>query len=185
MRYRHRLHCQPAADPGQGRGGAGPEAATAQPHVHGRYRRTPGYRTRGPKLADVYLYSVDDLREVIEENMRSRQDAARAAERLIELGTDEFMQRMRARAAVDVLKRYRQQAELQRDQELGKALARLERGGDPAQVMAEMARALTNKLLHEPSVQLKRMSAEGRTESLSLAMELFGLDNETSAQGKQ
>lgn len=137
------------------------------------------------KLADVYLYSVDDLREVIEENMRSRQDAARAAERLIELGTDEFMQRMRARAAVDVLKRYRQQAELQRDQELGKALARLERGGDPAQVMAEMARALTNKLLHEPSVQLKRMSAEGRTESLSLAMELFGLDNETSAQGKQ
>src|SRR5690554_8200735 len=89
--------------------------------------------------------------------MRSRQDAARAAERLIELGTDEFMQRMRARAAVDVLKRYRQQAELQRDHELGKALARLERGGDPAQVMAEMARALTNKLLHEPSVQLKRM----------------------------
>src|SRR5690554_2665986 len=137
------------------------------------------------KLNDVYLYSVDDLREVIEENMRSRQDAARAAERLIELGTDEFMQRMRARAAVDVLKRYRQQAELQRDQELGKALARLERGGDPAQVMAEMARALTNKLLHEPSVQLKRMSAEGRTESLSLAIELFGLDNETSAQGKQ
>src|SRR5690606_40848291 len=49
------------------------------------------------KIADVYLYSVDDLREVIEENMRSRQDAARAAERLIELGTDEFMQRMRAR----------------------------------------------------------------------------------------
>src|SRR5690554_7595533 len=80
------------------------------------------------------------------------------------------MQRMRARAAVDVLKRYRQQAELQRDHELGKALARLERGGDPAQVMAEMARALTNKLLHEPSVQLKRMSAEGRTESLSLAI---------------
>ncbi|WP_185268579.1 glutamyl-tRNA reductase [Halopseudomonas xiamenensis] len=136
-------------------------------------------------LADVYLYSVDDLREVIEENMRSRQDAAQAAERLIELGTDEFMQRLRARAAVDVLKRYRQRAEQQRDQELNKALARLERGGDPAAVMAEMARALTNKLLHEPSVQLKRMSADGRSESLSLAMELFALDDDTNtAQGK-
>ena len=137
------------------------------------------------KLADVYLYSVDDLREVIEENMRSRQDAALAAERLVELGTDEFMQRQRARAAVDVLRRYRQQAEQQRDQELQKALAKLERGADPAAVMAEMARALTNKLLHEPSVQLKRMSAEGRSESLSLAMELFALDDETNtAQGK-
>ena len=137
------------------------------------------------KLADVYLYSVDDLQEVIEENMRSRQDAAQAAERLVELGTDEFMQRQRARAAVDVLKRYRQQAEQQRDQELSKALAKLERGSDPAQVMTEMARALTNKLLHEPSVQLKRMSAEGRSESLSLAMELFALDDETNtAQGK-
>lgn len=136
-------------------------------------------------LADVYLYSVDDLREVIEENMRSRQDAAQAAERLIELGTDEFMQRLRARAAVDVLKRYRQRAEQQRDQELNKALARLERGGAPAAVMAEMARALTNKLLHEPSVQLKRMSADGRSESLSLAMELFALDDDTNtAQGK-
>ncbi len=80
---------------------------------------------------------------------------------------------------------YRQRAEQQRDQELEKALARLERGGDPAKVMAEMARALTNKLLHEPSVQLKRMGAEGRTESLSLAMELFALDDETNiAQGK-
>lgn len=136
-------------------------------------------------LADVYLYSVDDLREVIDENMRSRQDAALAAERLVELGTDEFMQRLRARAAVDVLKRYRQSAERIRDQELAKALARLARDGDPAAVMTEMARALTNKLLHEPSVQLKRMSAEGRSESLSLAIELFALeDDTTAAQGK-
>src|SRR5690554_8210629 len=97
--------------------------------------------------------------------MRSRQDAARAAERLIELGTDEFMQRMRARAAVEVLKRYRQQAELQRDQELGKALARLERGGDPAQVMAGMARGLASKLVHERSVPPKRRSADGPTGS--------------------
>ena len=136
-------------------------------------------------LADVYLYSVDDLQEVIDENLRSRQEAAQAAEQLVELGTADFMKRQRARAAVNVLRSYRQRAEQQRDQELDKALARLERGGDPAKVMAEMARALTNKLLHEPSVQLKRMSAEGRTEAMSLAMELFGLDNEThTAQGK-
>ncbi|HCP04505.1 MAG TPA: glutamyl-tRNA reductase, partial [Pseudomonas sp.] len=99
-------------------------------------------------LADVYLYTVDDLHEVIEENMRSRQGAAEAAERLIELGTGEFMQRLRALAAVDVVRSYRQKAEQARDQELQKALAKLQRGADPEQVMTEMARLLTNKLLH-------------------------------------
>ena len=133
------------------------------------------------KLPDVYLYSVDDLSEVIEENKRSRQDAAQEAERLVEQGTDEFMQRLRAREAVDVLKRYRQRAEQTRDEELEKAMARLSRDADPAAVMKQMARALTNKLLHEPSVQLKRMSAEGRSEALSLAIELFALEDDTNA----
>ncbi len=136
-------------------------------------------------LRDVYLYSVDDLHEVIEENRRSRQGAAEAAERLIDLGTDEFMQRLRALAAVDVLRRYRQKAEHLRDQELAKAQARLERGTDPQLVLAEMARSLTNKLLHDPSVQLKQMSAEGRAEALTLAQELFALDEDMhSVQGK-
>ncbi|HIQ52665.1 MAG TPA: glutamyl-tRNA reductase, partial [Pseudomonas pachastrellae] len=79
-------------------------------------------------LSDVYLYTVDDLHEVIEENLRSRQGAAEAAERLIELGTGDFMQRLRALAAVDVLRSYRQKAEQARDQELQKALAKLQRG---------------------------------------------------------
>jgi glutamyl-tRNA reductase len=131
-------------------------------------------------LADVYLYTVDDLHEVIEENLRSRQGAAEAAERLIDLGTNDFMQRLRALAAVDVLRRYRQKAEHMRDQELAKAQARLERGADPALVMAEMARALTNKLLHDPSVQLKQMSAQGRAEALALAQELFALNDESN-----
>lgn len=135
-------------------------------------------------LADVYLYTVDDLHEVIEDNLRSRQDAAEAAERLIDLGANEFMQRLRALAAVDVLRRYRLKAESLRDQELLKAQARLERGADASVVLAEMARALTNKLLHDPSVQLKQMSAEGRAEALALAQELFALDDVTTTQGE-
>ena len=134
-------------------------------------------------LSDVYLYTVDDLHEVIEENLRSRQGAAEAAERLIELGTGDFMQRLRALAAVDVLRSYRQKAEQARDQELQKALAKLQRGADPALVMAEMARMLTNKLLHDPSVQLKQMTAQGRVEALALAQELFALGD--SAPGNR
>jgi glutamyl-tRNA reductase len=49
--------------------------------------------------------------------------------------------------------------------------------------MTEMARLLTNKLLHEPSVQLKQMTAQGRIEALALAQELFALGD--SAPGNR
>ena len=49
-------------------------------------------------------------------------------------------------------------------------------GRDPAEVLDLLAHTLTNKLLHAPSVQLKKLSAEGRLDALALAQELFALD---------
>ena len=128
------------------------------------------------ELDDVYLYSVDDLHEVIEENLKSRQGAARAAEEMVAVGADEFMARLRELAAVDVLKAYRQQAETLRNDELQKAQRQLANGAPADEVLAQLARGLTNKLLHAPSVQLKKLSAEGRLDALALAQELFALD---------
>ncbi|MBB6343247.1 glutamyl-tRNA reductase [Pseudomonas fluvialis] len=128
------------------------------------------------ELDDVYLYSVDDLHEVIEENLKSRQGAARAAEEMVAVGAEEFMARLRELAAVDVLKAYRQQAETLRDDELQKAQRQLANGAPADEVLAQLARGLTNKLLHAPSVQLKKLSAEGRLDALALAQELFALD---------
>lgn len=128
------------------------------------------------ELDDVYLYTVDDLHEVIEENLKSRQGAAQAAEELVSAGADDFMQRLRELAAVDVLKAYRQQAERLRDEELAKAQRLLAAGGSAEEVLAQLARGLTNKLLHAPSVQLKKISADGRYEALAVAQELFALD---------
>ncbi|PYC27163.1 glutamyl-tRNA reductase [Aquipseudomonas alcaligenes] len=128
------------------------------------------------ELDDVYLYTVDDLHEVIEENLKSRQGAAQAAEELVAAGAEEFMQRLRELAAVDVLKAYRQQAERLRDEELAKAQRLLANGSSAEEVLAQLARGLTNKLLHAPSVQLKKISADGRFEALAVAQELFALD---------
>ncbi|MBO3275025.1 glutamyl-tRNA reductase [Pseudomonas schmalbachii] len=131
------------------------------------------------ELDDVYLYSVDDLHEVVAENLKSRQGAAQAAEELVVSGVDDFMQRLRELAAVDVLRAYRQQAERLRDEELQKAQRLLSNGSDPVDVMAQLARGLTNKLLHAPSVQMKKLSAEGRIDALTLAQELFALEEGT------
>ena len=128
------------------------------------------------ELDDVYLYTVDDLHEVIEENLKNRQDAAQAAEALVSSGAEDFMQRLRELAAVDVLKAYRQQAERVRDEELARAQRLLANGVGVEDVLAQLARGLTNKLLHAPSVQLKKLSADGRFEALAVAQELFALD---------
>ena len=127
------------------------------------------------ELDDVYLYSVDDLHEVVTENLKSRQGAAKAAEELVVRGPSDFMQRMRELEAVDVLRAYRQQGERLRDEELARAQRALANGASPEDALAALARGLTNKLLHAPSVQLKRLSADGRCEALAVAQELFGL----------
>lgn len=107
------------------------------------------------ELDDVYLYTVDDLHDVVAENLKSRQGAAQAAEELVSVGAEDFMLRLRELAAVDVLRAYRQQSERLRDEELQKALRLLANGGNPEDVLAQLARGLTNKLLHAPSVRLK------------------------------
>ncbi|HZJ95265.1 MAG TPA: glutamyl-tRNA reductase [Thiopseudomonas sp.] len=127
------------------------------------------------ELDDVYLYSVDDLHEVVSENLKSRQGAAKAAEELVLQGTADFMQRLRELEAVDVLRAYRQQGERLRDEELARVQRALSNGLAPEDALAQLARGLTNKLLHTPSVQIKRLSADGRSEALSVAQELFGL----------
>ena len=128
------------------------------------------------ELVDVYLYTVDDLHEVIAENLRNRQDAALAAEELVLTGVDEFMLRLRERDSLDLLRSYRQRAEQLRDEELLKALRLLSNGTPAEDVLVQLARGLTNKLLHAPSVQLKKFSAAGRQDALAVAQELLDLD---------
>jgi glutamyl-tRNA reductase len=127
------------------------------------------------ELDDVYLYTVDDLREVIEENQRSRENAAREAEEIIGEGTDEFMRQLRSLAAVDTVTALRGQYESVRDDEIAQALKQLEKGKSAEQVIAELARRLTNKMLHYPTIELRKASAEGRDDLLEAAQQLFNL----------
>jgi len=127
------------------------------------------------ELDDVYLYTVDDLREVIEENQRERQNAARDAEGIIEAGTLDYMRRLRELEAVDTLTLLRQNAQETAAQELDKAMRMLANGKSAEEVLQRLAHGLTNKLLHQPTVQLRRASAEGRDDLLQLVQELYQL----------
>ncbi|MFO7604455.1 MAG: glutamyl-tRNA reductase [Gammaproteobacteria bacterium] len=124
---------------------------------------------------DVYLYTVDDLHDVIEENLKSRQEAAEQAEEIILLQTEHFMGWLRSLQAVDSICQYREQAESLRDEALALAQRQLASGKDPQEVMAELARGLTNKLIHTPTSQMKQAAHEGRDIWLQHARECLGI----------
>lgn len=126
-------------------------------------------------LRDVYLYSVDDLREIVDQNMLNRQSEARKADVIIDQGVKYYLDEVRSLAAVDTVKEYRQMAEQLRDHELQRALRALSRGEDPSRVVATLARGITNKLIHAPTTGLKEASAAGRQDLLFTARGLLGL----------
>jgi glutamyl-tRNA reductase len=128
------------------------------------------------ELDDIYLYSVDDLAQVIDANLQSRQHAAQEAEKIIAQGVASYEEKLRTLGIVSTLKNFRQKAEHIRDTELEKALKLLDKGEAPEKVLASLARLLTNKLIHAPSVQMKKASADGRSELIQLAEELFELE---------
>jgi glutamyl-tRNA reductase len=127
------------------------------------------------EISDAYLYSVDDIRDVIEDNVKSRAQAAEQASSIIERGVEEYLRQLRALNAVATLKLYRDKADTIRRSELDKAFRALEKGVPADQVLETLARGITNKLTHAPSVQMKRASAEGRDDLVRLTQELFEL----------
>jgi len=135
------------------------------------------------ELDDVYLYTVDDLKEVIDENKRTRAEAAQDATKIIDEAIEDYLRELRAEDAVSTIKGYRHKAEQLRDEEIEKALKLLRKGDDPELVIQTLARNITNKLLHNPTVQLKKAGSEGRTDVIDLAQQLFEIDNiQTDAQ---
>ena len=131
------------------------------------------------ELDDVYLYTVDDLHEVIEEGRHSREEAAVQAEEIIINQVEHFMGWLRSLKGVDTIRAFREQAEEKRDEQLAAAQKQLAAGKDPEEVMNELARTLTNKLIHEPSAQLNQAAYSGRKEILDTARELFNLEAES------
>ena len=132
------------------------------------------------ELRDVFLYTVDDLREIVDENKRSRESEAEKAETIIAQSLSDWDSRLRSRDAVDLVKDYRAKAEQLRDAELQRALRQLARGDDAEQVLEQLARGLTNKLIHSPTTQIKQASASGRSDLLEWAKELLQLNKPDS-----
>lgn len=133
-------------------------------------------------LDDVFLYTVDDLQEVIEENRRHRQVAADQAESLITQGVGHWQHERRVRGAGDLIRRYREQGEALRGAAESQAMAQLARGEDPEKVIRRLTQQLTNKLMHGPTLRLREASGAERHDIIQAAEALLLDPDAPSAQ---
>ena len=111
-----------------------------------------------PKVEDLdgaYLYGVDDLQSVIDENLAQRRQAAVEAEVMVNQLATELMTQQKVKEAGSSIHAYREHGEALRQQELDAALARIAQGEDATTVMQDFSHRLTQKLLHPTSILLR------------------------------
>jgi len=125
------------------------------------------------KLDDIYLYSVDDMQSVINENMESRQQAAEQAHEIIDTQVAHFLDWQRSLGAVDVIAQIREHTQNISSEVLNKAKKQLAAGQRPEEVLDYLAHTLTNKFLHQPCTHLRQASQDERDDILDIAQNLF------------
>ena len=123
------------------------------------------------ELDDVFLYTVDDLAQVVESGLESRQSAVVDAEAIVAARVDSFLLWLQTRDTVPVIRSLRDAAERTRRHEMEHALKLLAKGESPESVLDQLSHRLTNKFLHSPTQALNQ--AEGdRSELQALATRL-------------
>src|SRR5690625_4014861 len=130
------------------------------------------------KLKDIYLYTVDDLHDVVDDNLRSRQQAAHEADKIVSTRVKQFMAWQRAQDNVATVRLFREQAEKDRDLVLERALRRLARGDAAADTLAYLANTLTNRLLHTPTVAIRTAAEAGDHAHLAILSQALDIPDE-------
>jgi glutamyl-tRNA reductase len=129
-------------------------------------------------LDDVYLYTIDDLDKVIMEGQSNREAAALDANRILDDETRRYLSIERSKEVAPIITALRDHGDDIRHQVLEQARRRLAKGADSDEVLEYVTSALLKKLLHQPSVQLRKAGESSDHAFIDAASELFGLDKD-------
>ena len=128
-------------------------------------------------LDDVFLYTIDDLAQIVASGVESRQSAVADAEAIIEARVEDFFQWLQTRKSVPIIRALRDNFESMRCHEMEQAMKLLSIGGDPAEILKQFSHRLTNKYLHAPMQALGGTENE-RSEMQALVTKLFNLHHD-------
>jgi glutamyl-tRNA reductase len=125
------------------------------------------------RLADVYLYSVDDLGRMVQSGTDARRAAVVQAEAIIETRVQGFMHWLQSREVVPAILDLQQAAEQVREAELERARRALAKGESPELVLEQLAHGLTQKYMHGPLAALNRSENAERQQLLAMLPRLL------------
>ena len=108
------------------------------------------------QLEDVFLYTVDDLQQVVDSNIENRDQEMIIAKEIIREKSLDFIEWLNNIPNEEIIKKYLEDANLLKNELLQSAIKKLEAGSDPDLVVEELADKLTNKLLHTTFKSIKK-----------------------------
>ncbi|EMS2240367.1 glutamyl-tRNA reductase [Neisseria gonorrhoeae] len=126
-------------------------------------------------LNDAYLYTVDDMVNIVQSGKEARQKAAAAAETLVSEKVAEFVRQQQGRQSVPLIKALRDEGEKARKQVLENAMKQLAKGATAEEVLERLSVQLTNKLLHSPTQTLNKAGEEDK-DLVHAVVQIYHLD---------
>ncbi len=130
------------------------------------------------ELDDVFLYSVDDLANIVKDNLQIRVEAVREAEAMIAVQAESFLRWLEGRAVVPTITALHGHHDALRAAELERAKRLLANGAPADQVLEQLARGLTHKFLHGPTQALNEAGEAERAELLAVLQRVYHLPDE-------
>jgi len=128
------------------------------------------------ELEDVYLFTIDDLQTVVNDNMEGRRQAAREASELVHAEVDRFAHSLRTREAAPLIRRLREDADKVRRHTLEQAHKMVAHGRSTDEVLEFISNTLTNRLLHAPSQRLRDAAENGDGDVIETIAAIYRLD---------
>jgi glutamyl-tRNA reductase len=124
-------------------------------------------------LEDIYLYTVDDLAQVVQQGQANRQAAVAQAEVIIDAGVQSFMHWLGQRGTVPLIQQLNAQADEWRAAEMARARKLLAKGESVDAVLEAMSRGLTQKMMHGAMAELHAGDAASREQTAQTISRLF------------
>lgn len=124
-------------------------------------------------LEDIYLYTVDDLAQVVQQGHANRQAAVAQAEVIIDAGVQSFMHWLGQRGTVPLIRQLNAQADEWRAAEMARARKLLAKGESVEAVLDALSRGLTQKMLHGAMAELHAGDASAREHTAQTISRLF------------
>jgi len=136
------------------------------------------------ELDDVFLYTVDDLQSVIEDNLKSRQEAANHAEVMVKEEVETFQGWIRAQDQMGLIKQYRSKVSSIQEESLHKAKRMLNNGATPDEALHFLAHTLSNKMAHDATVAMNTAARAGDHKLLEASYKILNLSDALTDQSQ-